>query len=61
MIPEEIIGMLEEQLRGLRFGSCILRITVHDGHLRFAIVQEKSVVPNRLTSGSSPEAKHEHG
>jgi hypothetical protein len=52
MIPSEIIEVLEAELQGLTFGQVRLEIILHDGQPRYKISREKSIVPDKPTSGS---------
>jgi hypothetical protein len=57
MIPAEIIEALEAELRGLAFGLVRLEIVLHDGYARYKISREKSIVPDKPTSGAVQGAK----
>jgi hypothetical protein len=52
VIPAEIIEALEQELRDLVFGAVRLEIILHDGHARYKISREKSVVPGKASSGA---------
>jgi hypothetical protein len=52
MIPDEIIETLETEIRDLSFGTVKLEIVFHDGHARYKIIREKSIVPGKPASGT---------
>ncbi|GHV75534.1 hypothetical protein AGMMS49942_03550 [Spirochaetia bacterium] len=51
-IPAEIIRKLEAETTGLIHGEANLRIIFHDGHIRYVIAREQSIVPGKSMSGS---------
>jgi hypothetical protein len=54
MIPAEVVAEVEKEAAGLSFGTVTLQIVIHDGHPRFKIIREKSIMPGKATSGSTP-------
>jgi len=53
MITSDIIDELEKQAQGVIFGKINLEITIHDGNAKFRIIKEVSLVPGKITSGST--------
>jgi hypothetical protein len=51
MIPVSVIETLEQQLTGVSFGKLNLEIVLHDGHAKYRITKEISVVPDSNSSG----------
>jgi hypothetical protein len=54
MIPAEVIAEVENEAAGLGFGTVTLQFILHDGHQRFKIIREKSIIPGKVVSGSIP-------
>jgi hypothetical protein len=53
-IPAEIIAEVEQDVVGLSFGTVTLQIVIHDNIPRFKIIREKSIIPGKESSGSTP-------
>jgi hypothetical protein len=54
-IPNEILERLEQEARGIAFGTVALQIILHDGQARFKLSREISIVPGKETSGALPK------
>jgi hypothetical protein len=50
-IPPDVIQILESELSGLEHGTASLTIHMRDGHPRYAISRERSLLPDTLTKG----------
>jgi len=56
-LPENIISDVENEADGLSHGIVTLEIHLRDGHPRYVISRERSIMPDTLTQGeggSSP-------
>jgi hypothetical protein len=51
-IPKEIIAAVDAELEGLAFGTVTLAIHLHDGKPRFVIGRERSIIPEKPSSGA---------
>jgi hypothetical protein len=51
-LPAEIIELIERETEGLTHGEVTLKIILHDGHARYVLNREVSVVPGKPTSGA---------
>jgi hypothetical protein len=52
MIPDEIIKTLETEILDLTFGVVKLEIILHDGHARYVVGKEQSIIPGKPSSGA---------
>ena len=52
-LPKSILDEFQKSIDSLNsFGKAQLTCTLHDNHPRFVLTVEKSIVPNRPTSGA---------
>jgi hypothetical protein len=50
-IPDEVLTLLEDNVKGVNFGKICLEISLHDGKPRFRITKEVSFIPEKTSSG----------
>jgi hypothetical protein len=53
-IPAEILALFETETQGLTHGSVRLELFLRDGHPRFTISRERSIIPEDEQSGDQP-------
>lgn len=53
-IPGEILSLFDQESEGLSHGSVCLTLFLRDGHPRFTLAKELSIIPTDMQSEDQP-------